>query len=415
MHVYTILREKYITRMNLLMQAIFMFAIGSVFVFHETLGEPFLINAAYLLFLAVALWQVYGIFFQKIPVQLGLVSALNYLVLAILLYFTHDYFLDALPWFLIVTIFAEGIGKYVTYRIYKKDQVKGKWYYFFTAMISILFFLILLFKPLYRLPITYIFIGIYFLMQGLVYLYTLVNMLFYSRAKKELHIALPVMLSAILPMRYLKKIEKQQFESLPTSSGEDYRVEVLIHMSPIGFRRTGHCDLVIDGMVYSYGSYDFSTFRFGAMLGEGVLFQVPKKQYIPFVQARDRKTLIGYGLHLNHHEVEQLKKDLQLLSSDTIVWEPMAKQDPEGHYVDYASALYKSCGAKFWKFRSGELKTYFVLGSNCTTLVDKLLGKRGISLINVSGIVTPGSYLEYMESHYEIKNSRVIARTIYIQ
>ena len=58
-------------------------------------------------------------------------------------------------------------------------------------------------------------------------------------------------------------------------------------------------------------------------------------------------------------------------------------------------------------------KYYFVMTTNCVLLADRIIGKSGIDIVNMNGIITPGTYLSYFEEEYKKENSRVIEKHIY--
>ena len=89
------------------------------------------------------------------------------------------------------------------------------------------------------------------------------------------------------------------------------------------------------------------------------------------------------------------------------------KKLQERKYKDYASNLYKSTNVKFYKFNSGKFKKYFALGNNCSKLADYIIGKSGIDLLKMYGVITPGTYYEYLNREYKKKDSMVISREIY--
>ena len=101
-------------------------------------------------------------------------------------------------------------------------------------------------------------------------------------------------------------------------------------------------------------------------------------------------------------------------------WEPpiveasyKKKRIDENEYGDYASCLYKSTNAQFYKFNSGRFKKYFVLGVNCCLLADSIIGKSGTDILKMNGIITPGTYYEYLNREFKKKNSMVITKNIY--
>lgn len=53
-----------------------------------------------------------------------------------------------------------------------------------------------------------------------------------------------------------------------------------------------------------------------------------------------------------------------------------------------------------YKFANGKFKTYFVFSTNCVLLADELLHCKELDLIPIGGIVTPGTYLEFLNTEY---------------
>ncbi|MFR1213757.1 MAG: hypothetical protein ACLSCV_02365 [Acutalibacteraceae bacterium] len=80
---------------------------------------------------------------------------------------------------------------------------------------------------------------------------------------------------------------------------------------------------------------------------------------------------------------------------------------------DAASELVKATGAKIYKIKSGEFKTYFAINTNCVKLADYITGSAGLDVLDVSGIVTPGSYYALLDDMFERRNTIVVSKTIY--
>ena len=81
--------------------------------------------------------------------------------------------------------------------------------------------------------------------------------------------------------------------------------------------------------------------------------------------------------------------------------------------TDAASELVKATGAKIYKIKSGEFKTYFAINTNCVKLADYITGSAGLDVLDVSGIVTPGSYYALLDDMFERRNTIVVSKTIY--
>ena len=101
--------------------------------------------------------------------------------------------------------------------------------------------------------------------------------------------------------------------------------------------------------------------------------------------------------------------------SDTYTWYAPVKENnnKQIEYKDYASKLYKRTKAKFYKFKSSEYKTYFTLGINCSYFADKLMRNCVFEVLKLVGVISPGTYYEYLEENYRKTNSKVVSKKIY--
>ena len=70
-----------------------------------------------------------------------------------------------------------------------------------------------------------------------------------------------------------------------------------------------------------------------------------------------------------------------------------------------ANKIYKHANGKFYRFTKGKYKTFFVLRTNCATCVDNIFNAIGTKIINLEGIISPGTYYSYLEKEYHKKNS----------
>lgn len=75
--------------------------------------------------------------------------------------------------------------------------------------------------------------------------------------------------------------------------------------------------------------------------------------------------------------------------------------------------MYISTNAKFYKFRTGKFKTYYVLGVSCCTFVNEIIGYSGIDFLKMNGIISPGTYYDCLNREYINKTGLVVSRTIY--
>ena len=70
----------------------------------------------------------------------------------------------------------------------------------------------------------------------------------------------------------------------------------------------------------SYGSYDVFSERCKGMIGDGVLFKVPKDAYIELCKKESKKTLFGYSLVLTDKEKEAVEKRLAEIDQLLVEW-----------------------------------------------------------------------------------------------
>ena len=78
-----------------------------------------------------------------------------------------------------------------------------------------------------------------------------------------------------------------------------------------------------------------------------------------------------------------------------------------------SSEIYKYANGKFYKIIKGKYKKFFVLKTNCAMVVDFVLSSIGKQILCVNGIITPGSYYDYLNARFKLKNTNVISRKVY--
>lgn len=331
-----------------------------------------------------------------------------------------------IPIRLVLVIFAlyitlNGVIKFISYLNYKKDKVSRRFPVLCGALFLMIYGLALLAGRYAEVNGMMIFIGMYGLLLGVNYLidgiFTAIPQRHKDSLKRRIRISVPIFISALVPkvmMDYINErlaVEaKEQF--LDEAHHED--IEIFIHVSPDGFGTIGHCDICIDGQVISYGNYDHDSIRMFESIGDGVLFIAPRDRYIPFCIETDHKTIFSYGVRLSVKQLASIKCELAKLMENTYTWYPRSYYD-KNDCDDYASRLYLKTGASYYKFKKGRFKTYFVLGSNCVKLAETIMGKAGMDIIDLNGIISPGSYQNYLEKEYQRANGAIISKNIYNQ
>lgn len=335
-------------------------------------------------------------------------------------------------------VFLNALTKLIDYVIYKLNNISGRMYDFIAFLFFLTFAVILLFVPELGMKAFLIIAGIYCIAYGACQLNDFIMKIIPQNTKnkfrRKIRISIPVFISTFMPLGFLRKIndfiaEKSDAHKAIDSFEKDLDskddglppdIEVLIHVSDDGVGKMGHCDLFLDGEILSYGNYDEISTKLWGGVGDGVFFTSKKERYIRFSVTHDKKIIFCYGLRLEPEQLERVRKEVKKLKANTIPWQcPYEKALAEGKDVqltdfgDYCSKLWNGTKSHFYKFKSGRFKTYFVLSTNCVLLADHILGKTGSDIIKINGIITPGSYFDYMQREYLTPDSNVITRTIY--
>ena len=159
----------------------------------------------------------------------------------------------------------------------------------------------------------------------------------------------------------------------------------------------GHVDICYKGKVISYGSYDVFSERLFGTIGDGVLFKVDKDAYIDLCKEESKKTLFGYGLSLTDEQKLAVEKRLAEIDELLEVWDPPA--DLKDGKRTYAYKL------------KHELN--FILSTNCCLLADSIIGQAGTAILDMRGIIAPGTYQSYLQYEFESANELVVAQNIY--
>jgi hypothetical protein len=258
-----------------------------------------------------------------------------------------------------------------------------------------------------------IIIGLYGLVFGIGCFVESVNISMPNKQKKALkksvRIALPIFLEALLPRFMLSRINRGL--SIPVKNNHSTKqkpnLEIFIHVSKKGYGMFGHCDIELDGKVISYGNYDTKSLKLFDSVGDGILFTTDRKGYISFCIEESQKTVFGYKLALSEVQLGQVRERFNELLQNTYEWKP-ANHDKN----DYAVKLSKRPNTNLYKFNKGPFKTFFVLGTNCVKLAEYLVGDTKLNILGLAGMVSPGSYQEYLENEYRHAGSIVVDKEI---
>lgn len=246
-----------------------------------------------------------------------------------------------------------------------------------------------------------------------------------DRLDQQLQLSIPPVLSAIIPPHLMstlldkdKEDEIQEhFDAIKKDIPVD--LEVLIHLAPSGPAMFGHADMIYRGFVISYGCYDPHNRHLVGTLGDGVVIIAPKDTYIHNCLENENKTLISFGLSLHEEQKQRLNKRLLEVFSTFVDFESdeQLKQKGlpyQGECDDYLSRVTRtSPQARYYKIKEGKLKTFFVVSSNCVYFLANMLSSVGLNLFDLSGIISPGAYYDFLNKQFKSHKGFIISRHLY--
>lgn len=424
--LYIEINEKYFSAVWVIVQALVLLTIG-ILILNVT--SRFLTLITYAISVFFIINGISGIFqniFSKnkhLKKMSVLNSILNILV-GLLFIYKPNIFLSIFPILFTAYILIDSIIKTITCSIYIENKLENRQMLILRTILTYVFLIILVFFPMFRSKVTYIIVGIYFILLAVTYFLDGLDLLVPNRnknkIKKRIRIVLPVFIAAFVPRKVLSEINKmfevkEKYDKYIIQKEEIFPdIEVLVHIKEGNTGSFGHVDLYMDNKVISYGSYDESSVRLNSSIGDGVLFEVDKHKYLKFCNRNENKNIISFGLKLTDVQKENIRKKLEVIKKDVYEWRPLSQIYDNKGYNDYASRLYSATGAKLYKFRRGRFKTYFVLNTNCVELTDEILSTSGIDLLSINGLITPGTYYDYFNREFRRKNSIVVSKEIYL-
>ena len=312
----------------------------------------------------------------------------------------------------------------ITYLLYRQNKLKGGFRYFFDTVLYGGIGLTTIFSPSTDGRLQFLIVGIYLILLGFS---NVRDGAFFNtdleqkQLWRRIRINLPVIIAAFFPAEQLNRFnhllqgEKRGYQKVYSRIQNDQKsvdLEVLVHTSDQNlFGMIGHVDICYQGKVISYGSYDVFSERLFGTIGDGVLFKVDKDAYIDLCKEESKKTLFGYGLSLTDAQKRAVEKRLAEIDELLAVWNPSAELKNNDH--TYAYKLRYELGADLYKFKTSRFKTYFILSTNCCLLADSIIGQAGTAILDMRGIITPGTYQSYLQYEFESANDLVVAQNIY--
>ena len=333
------------------------------------------------------------------------------------------------PTFIGCWILLHAIVKLIVIYIKIKDHLTIHVYRIFFLFVDLSISSFLINNPLGHQKLIGFCIGFYFIFYGLNRFLDLLKECIPNTKKESIdhhiQLAIPPFLSALLPPHLIRTLLnkdkedeiKEEFDEIKDNISID--LEVLIHLAPSGPAMFGHTDLIYHDYVISYGCYDPHERHLFGTLGDGVVLTAQKDTYIYNCLKNENKILIGFGIHLNETQKQQIEQQIKKLTEQFYPFysdeeRKRMKLPYKGECDDYISRVTRtSPTSHFYKIKEGKLKTFFVLSTNCVYFMSTILHVLGLNLIDISGIISPGAYYDFMNKQFKSNKGFVISRKLY--
>lgn len=324
---------------------------------------------------------------------------------------------------------AIAIIQCVDYYIYQKNKIKGRLGILVSIVVNLFASLLLVVKPDSKTKYIVTIIGIYLIMigikTGIDFLLEILPQKIVNKIKMNIKIPVPEIFTAFIPQKLISLINEMLSVDPKANNynhnkkSEKSDLQIILHLASSGTAAMGHLEIAFKNMIYSYGNYDMHSRSLFQAVGDGVILIVDKQKYIQYCVQKRNRYLIEFGLKLTNDEKEIIEQNIKsLINTNTIDYFSDAELIEQGKIpprklTDMSSEIYLYAGGKFKKIIKGKYKKFFVLHNNCAMMVKSVLKTIGKDVIAINGILTPGTYYEYLNNQFMLKNTNVITRKVY--
>lgn len=336
----------------------------------------------------------------------------------------------------IVFIFAFIFGIYyfllsivdlINLTIYLKNNISGALKLIVSFIFNLTFSMFLFLNYNDSFNVILLIIGIYFVIVGfdffINFLFEVIPTKFLNKFKSKVKIPIPEFLTAFIPQKLIKLVNEElsinDLNEKYNYKKKDSDLQIIIHLAKSGSAKMGHVEVAFEDKIYSYGNYDMHSRSLFESIGDGVILIVDKKKYIDYCVEKRGRYLVEFGISLTEKQKNIIRKNIDnLINCDTIDYYSDLQLYEKGliekrEFNDMSSEIYKYALGSFKKITKGKYKKFFVVRSNCAMVVNSILKSIGESVISINGIITPGSYYDYLNKKFMLKNSNVVSRKIY--
>lgn len=372
-----------------------------------------------------SLKELFGFLLTKSKKDIKLFNKIFNVLISIFALIFNEYSIAIVPIIFSVYSLLNSIIKIINYLLLKSNNVNNRFRELFLGIVYLFVGIVVLLSPIVHLGFVLTVLGIYSILLGISFIFDYLEINHYRKFFK-IKICLPSIVEAFIPLSVLQRINKainNDEEIIMETKKKNVTpdLEIFIHVTEDGYGTLGHMDIYYNNEIMSYGNYDVSSYKFHDGVGRGILFTIKDKdKYIKFCIEDNKKTLFSFGLKLNGQEKDKIDKNINRIKEQLKEWNPPYVEAKKNHkrvnqkdYMDYSSRLYRATHAKFYKFKAGKFKSFCVIGNNCVSFANKIIGNALKDSFKLYGVLTPGTYYGYLEREFMKKDSIVVSKKIY--
>lgn len=350
---------------------------------------------------------------RKINISLSLefIFAISAIILVSMF---SDYYIALFPIMVGFYILAIAVTRFIRTYVYFVDKLKFRYFVLLDALISLFFAIILIIHPLSNIRLFSYYVGTYLIFYGSNFIMQGFTRMFLA-SDAQFTMPVPVIIGAFLPGNTLDRIEEitaVETEDKPAD------LEIFIYLRQEGMGRFGHMDFSFNNKTYSYGCFDYHTHKLGGSFGDGVLIIADRDKFLEHGNVFKQASIIKYGLKLNDNQKALIQARIDGLLERAYRYESDSERDEKNgelkdNYKTYLANVYLNTKAETYKFKYGRFKTFFVLSTNCVNVASYILQMKNLDVINMKGLITPGTYLNYLNNEYLNGSKIVVNRYVY--
>lgn len=366
---------------------------------------------------------------KRLKTEVTLVKSFININFGIIIIIFKKYIIVSITLIFAIYILLIALTNLISYLLYRSNHIKGKLSTFINFIVNSIFSIILFSNTKMSLKYFLLIVGIYLILYSvknlIIFIIQLLPKKITNKIKNNIEIPLPTLFAMILPQTLIREVNK--FLRVDEIKKLDYakldkkpNLFVIVHLAHNGSASFGHVEIAYQDKIYSYGNYNKHNRKLFDAIGDGIILVADKKKYINYCVNKKNRYLIEFGLLLSEEEENSVKKRIdKILNENTIDYHSDLELYEKGlieksEFNDMSSQIYKCANGKYKKIVSGKNKNFFVIKNNCAAMANYLLKGNKTNILSINGIITPGTYYDYLNTRFMMKNTNVITRKIYV-